>query len=32
MQLEFARLVFEKTNKPVIIYAPLAVAKQTQKE
>jgi hypothetical protein len=31
-QLEWARLVSEHTNKPVIIFAPLAVAAQTQRE
>jgi hypothetical protein len=31
-QLEWARLVSEHTGKPVIIFAPLAVANQTQKE
>lgn len=32
MQLEWARLVNEHTNKPVLIVAPLAVAGQTIKE
>lgn len=31
-QLEWARLVHQYTNKPVIIFAPLAVANQTQRE
>jgi len=31
-QLEWARLVHEHTGKPVIIFAPLAVANQTQQE
>lgn len=31
-QLEWARLVHEHTNKPVLIFAPLAVAKQTKQE
>ena len=31
-QLEWARLVHEHTNQPVIIFAPLAVANQTQQE
>lgn len=31
-QLEFAYQVFKKTHKPVLIIAPLAVAKQTQRE
>jgi DNA modification methylase len=31
-QLEWARMVAEHTNKPVIIFAPLAVAAQTQRE
>lgn len=31
-QLEWARQVFLKTNKPVIILAPLAVAEQTKRE
>ena len=31
-QLEWARLVNEHTGKPVLIFAPLAVADQTQKE
>jgi DNA modification methylase len=31
-QLEWARLVNQHTNKPVIIFAPLAVANQTEKE
>jgi len=31
-QLEWARLVHEHTGQPVLIFAPLAVAKQTQKE
>jgi len=32
MQLEFARQVSEHTGMPVLILAPLAVAKQTQRE
>ena len=32
MQLEWARLVSEQTNKPVLILCPLAVAGQTVKE
>jgi len=32
MQLEFARMVSEKTNKPVLILAPLAVSGQTIRE
>ena len=32
MQLEFANKVVEKTNKPVLILCPLAVAGQTIKE
>jgi len=32
MQCEWARLVAEHTNKPVIIFAPLAVAEQTISE
>ena len=31
-QIEWARLVSNHTNKPVLIFAPLAVAKQTQRE
>jgi hypothetical protein len=31
-QLEWARLVHEHTDKPVLIFAPLAVANQTQQE
>lgn len=31
-QLEWARLVSEHTHKPVLIFAPLAVAAQTQRE
>ena len=31
-QLEWARLVHERTNQPVLIFAPLAVANQTQQE
>lgn len=31
-QLESARLINEHTNKPVIIFAPLAVAEQTKRE
>lgn len=31
-QIEWARLVSEHTGKPVLIFAPLAVAKQTQRE
>jgi len=32
IQLEWARLVYEKIKKPILILAPLAVAKQTQRE
>lgn len=32
MQLEWARLVSERTGKPVLIFAPLAVSKQTKRE
>lgn len=32
MQLEWARIVHERTNKNVLITAPLAVAKQTKRE
>lgn len=32
MQLEWAHKVHEYTNKPVLIFAPLAVSKQTQRE
>lgn len=32
MQLDFARVVCEKTNKRALIVAPLSVVKQTQKE
>jgi hypothetical protein len=32
MQLEWARLVSERTDKPVLIFAPLAVAEQTARE
>ena len=32
MQLEWSRIVSEYTNKPVLIVAPLGVAKQTAKE
>ena len=32
MQLEWANQIVKKTNKPVIILAPLAVAQQTKKE
>lgn len=32
MQLQWAQMVTEHTNKPVLIVAPLAVAKQTQRE
>jgi len=32
MQIEWARLVREHTNKPVLLLAPLAVAEQTQRE
>lgn len=31
-QLEYARIVYEKTNKDVLIVAPLAVAQQTKRE
>jgi len=31
-QLEWARFVLEYTRKPVLIYAPLTVARQTQNE
>ena len=32
MQLEWARIINEKKNKPVLIVAPLAVTSQTQEE
>ena len=32
MQLQWAQMVSDHTNKPVLIVAPLAVAKQTQRE
>ena len=32
MQLEFARLVYEKEKKPILILAPLAVSQQTIRE
>lgn len=32
MQLEYSRIINEKTNKPVLILAPLAVSMQTKEE